>query len=847
MKKRSWLKACSLGLALVMAMSLGACSGKGNGGTSGNRGGESADASLAKQYVFASKPLDLNLDGDGTQVRNVRVVNDRINVIVEVYHWMTGGDTDRDVRWVSMTKDGEDIQAVALQFPKEDSVDGQDAVNDENEIAVSDEVTEVTDNEDADESLDGDDMAYIDDDFYYDDPGYSDDIYYQSFCIADNGYLYGVRNTSHSDWSDPENYVHESRYDICSWDADGNFLWERPIEGLQSNSDEYHDIRSIAAMDDGSIVLLIAGDMEYGKMEMDTDGNVSPLKSLPVGGEKLTNSNEALLDKGNGEFVITYYDDSWENMYLATYDIKTDTIKEESKLPASFAWSGYNNLAAGVSTDIVYSNNTGIWGLSAGQEEPVQIMSFINSDMTDTYFNFIVMLDDEHFISFFEEEGENGDYHTVGALFTKRNPEDIPDKKVLVLAANYVNSDVRRRVVQFNKSNEQYRIVTKEYESFASYDDYMAGYTQLNNDIISGNMPDILVYDENLPIENYVAKGLLADVGALVEKDEELSGKEYLENVFNSVKINDKLYILVPSFNVQTVIGKKAIFGNKDSWSFKDIQELVASRPEGTQTFGEMTKESFIQTMMNYCGSDFVDASTGKCNFDSQNFIDMLEFANTFPETVDYDYDDEAAWRRYWNDFQSQYRDERTLLMSAYIGALRDMNYSINGFFGEDVSYVGFPTENGNGSVIGVGSNAFVLSAKSANIDGAWEFVRYYLTDDYQEAMDWYLPVSKTAFMKMAEEATQKNYYIDENGEKVEYDDYFELNGENIVMEPLSQEQIDEMVNFIQGVDKRLFYNQDITNIINEETASYFAGQKSAADVAKVIQSRAQVYVDENR
>ena len=36
-------------------------------------------------------------------------------------------------------------------------------------------------------------------------------------------------------------------------------------------------------------------------------------------------------------------------------------------------------------------------------------------------------------------------------------------------------------------------------------------------------------------------------------------------------------------------------------------------------------------------------------------------------------------------------------------------------------------------------------------------------------------------------------------------------------------------------------------NIVNEEAALFFDGQKSARDVAGVIQSRVQIYVDENQ
>ena len=100
--------------------------------------------------------------------------------------------------------------------------------------------------------------------------------------------------------------------------------------------------------------------------------------------------------------------------------------------------------------------------------------------------------------------------------------------------------------------------------------------------------------------------------------------------------------------------------------------------------------------------------------------------------------------------------------------------------------------------------------------------------------------------MAKAAEATQKSYYMD-GDEKVEYDDTFELNGEQITLEPLSQAQVDQIVAFIETVNQSSYYDEDVMNIISEEAASFFHGRKSAAEVAKVIQSRVQIYVDENR
>lgn len=143
--------------------------------------------------------------------------------------------------------------------------------------------------------------------------------------------------------------------------------------------------------------------------------------------------------------------------------------------------------------------------------------------------------------------------------------------------------------------------------------------------------------------------------------------------------------------------------------------------------------------------------------------------------------------------------------------------------------------------------STYALSAKSKNLDGAWEFLRYYLTEEYRGGQQYNLPTNKKVFDEMAKNGMQKPFYIDGEGNKVEYDMYFDINGESVILDPLSREQVDQLVDVITSAKKKNYSNTDIENIINEETAAFFEGQKSAKDVAQIIQSRAQIFVDEHR
>lgn len=851
--KKGLRKLVSAGLVLAMTLGLTACGG---GKT------VSADPALAKQYVYSYEDIELPDMGDDVSVRDVARYNDRIYLIVEVYHWDEASQ-ENDIRLMSMNADGTDVQTVEMEFPKtEKPVDdgtSEDGVSEEGtdsdttteepigeavpydmddmarttDVAVEEVVEEETENKIVAEVDIMDDMA-LNEEYYSQTYEYTG---FNHYVISSTGNIYAVKEYYFEDYSDPENYISKRENAICAWDLNGKLLWQSaPIENLETD-ESYSYISKLIPAENG-MTILISGD-NVSKIEMDAEGNMSERKELPNGNEILYSAGEILV-KEDGTLLIPHYNDDWTSMFLTAYDIKTDTVGEETKLPDSFMWSGYNALTAGVTTDIVYSNSNGLFGYSVGDEQPTQLMSFINSDLNTNNMHQIVMLDETHFIGFYYD---SINYENMGAIFTKKNPEDIPDKEVIVVGGVYIGYDLKTRIIDFNRENQEYRIVVKSYDSYNTMEDYNAGNTQLNNDIISGNMPDILIADNTLPMESYISKGLIADVGKLIEEDEELSQVEFMENVFNAYKVDDKLYYVIPSFYMTTFIGKTSMLGDRTGWNMQEFQEFVDSLPEGTNVLGELTRDGFMYQMMQYSGSDFVDVSTGKCNFDSQEFISMLEFAKSLPAELSEDYYGED----YWMNYESQYREDRTVLMNMYISSFRDMNYQLNGYFGEDVTFIGFPATEGNGAVLMANDSMYALSAKSKNLDGAWDFVRYYLTDEYQNKMDWGLPVAKQAFMDKTQEATQRPYYLDENGEKVEYDNYFTINGESVVLEPLTQEQVDQVVEVVMATEKLSYYNQDIQNIINEEVAAFFEGQKSAAEVAQIIQSRAQIFVDENR
>lgn len=791
-------------LVIVMCAGFAAC-----GSTKDSAG--NANSALAKEYVHSYTSIDFGDFGENSNV-NIQKMDysgGRIYTLLDIYIYEEQGTTART---------------------EEASVDLAMAVDPGFGVVPDTEWVEPQYIKRVVSFLpDGTDMKQVDLEMSEElNNGYS---YLDSNTISfANGNVYGKVETWISDYSDPENPIEENRQEIVCWGEDGARKWTVNIGDFVKSEDpyQYYYISSMRALSDGTVSIVLNAD-QVKLLSMDTEGSLVSEQTI---GSGEMNINYTFI-KDDGSVLFTLPNDNWTEMYAAVFDPVTGVMGEKVLLPGNLM--NYS-LSVGTAVDLIAHNNQGIYVCNIGDTEIRQIMSYINSDLDANYINSAVMIDEEHLVLAYTSMD---DYEQEIVVTAKVDPEDIPDKRVLVLAGKYIAYNLRKRVFDFNKTSEKYRIALRDYSTYNTNADYTLGQTQLNSDIISGDIPDILVVDNSVDMQNYISKGIFTDINTLLENDPELSQKEFMQNVFDAYSVDGKLYQVIPSFTVNTLIGKKSLVGDVDGWNMDEFLEVLEKMPEGTRGFGDYTRDSFIRMVLQFCGTEFIDMETGKCSFNSAEFVRMLEYAKTLPVSIEYgeDYD--------WEANENQYRNEKTLLMPLYIYAIRDVNYYIYGEFGEDVSFVGFPNESKNGSVINI-PESYAISAQSKDIDGAWEFVRYYLTDEYQSSDEMYqMPVSKEAFAEKAKAATERPFYWDENGEKVEYDDYVYINGESIILPPMSQEKVDEVVAFIESVDRASYFNQDIINIIQEDVAPFFAGQKTAQEVADIIQNRVQIIVND--
>ncbi len=601
------------------------------------------------------------------------------------------------------------------------------------------------------------------------------------------------------------------RYTVSWFDRSGELRWSSALENAESVGTP-----------------LVLGDTLYmpcGNRILCYDGQGALLRQLVEEDfpDEISKDNsgleiEAVSAIGDNTYVV------WtDDLPLRRYVIRTDLQTGQMTDWAEAAGVREARLVPGTKGEYEFLilDSEGIFGWNVQSEERTELVNFINSDVIGANVEQLCSVDKESYLILYRsEEGKK----TVGYL-CKADPETIQAKQIIRLGLLERRKDYLNAVIRFNQESTQYRIVVVDYTKYS--DPIM----QLNLDITTKNAPDIFCANarNKVPFDDYARAGALEDIKPWFERDAELSGKDFLTNVFGAMGLNGCWYQMPTAIKIYSYLGDSRIFGKDQSWTLEDYDELTARDPEAIVLYS--SREELMRDAMVFCWSRFVDEKGGTCKFDSEEFVQLLEWLNTFPTAEN------------MPEFDiNQVRNGKVYSLKTAFRDFYNFNTNLDRLYQHRAEFIGFPSAKGTGGLFVASGVTLAMSSQSVNKEGAWEFIRYFFTDEYQvdklTTVSDQLPVKLSALEVLADKAMHPMLGIL---------DSYRLNGREVTVEPPSREMIDEWMTFLQSITYADTLDDELYNIITEEAAPFFAGQKSASDVARIIQSRIGVYLAEKQ
>ncbi len=651
-----------------------------------------------------------------------------------------------------------------------------------------------------------------------------------------------------------EFYSHvKYNYKLYTVDLDGNIKSENDITGLDEYADEDGDVhigRMYPCGGDKVICEVYSMDNKYvilgtdGKISGELDGlDASYIESVAL------IDDETIAAAGyfkNYDAAVKYVDANTLKAKDDTVDLKKAGLSDN--IGTIFAGSGDYKFLMSTSTALC-----GIKEDGSGEE----IINWLDSDLGNGGVNSIVSMENGDYVIAYQDytSGTNG-----GTLYrlTKRDVSEMENTKVITIGVMYDNPDIKSKVQEFNKSHDGVRFKMVDYSKYDDYDEEKERYTssgegQLKNDIVSGNAPDMIVCQNQALIKNLANKGLFVDLSEYLSKDSDIKTDDIMPNILEACKIGGKLLSLPTAFQIQTYAIKAKNF-DKDTWTIDEMIDTYKKQPEGTSLTYLDSKETISEMLLSsMCGC--IDYEKRTCSFDSPEFKKFLDFANEFPKQDELiDWEDQKAVNEMFNN--DNFMKDKQLIDNVYLYDFESYIGQYKGRFGdEDVKFIGGPSVGGNGGVLMLSESLAILT-NSTDKDTCWELVKEFFKtpeeDEDESGMNRYyisgFPTIKSKFDKMADTATKKPYYIDENGKKVEYNYsyYDQSKNKSVDVDPLTEDEKKEIVDYIMNtttiVDN---FDPEIQNIIMEEADAFFEGEKSSEEIISSLQSRISLLLSE--
>lgn len=404
---------------------------------------------------------------------------------------------------------------------------------------------------------------------------------------------------------------------------------------------------------------------------------------------------------------------------------------------------------------------------------------------------------------------------------------------IITLATYNLSYDMEYVIRAFNQSGGACTISTIDYADYDTYDSANSGMTKLNTDIISGKVPDI--YDLScFSTESFAEKGLLEDLKPYFKASNAVSYDLLLSCVSRNAEFKERLYTLIPSFKIVTLCGNATTITGKN-WSISDFTLFASQYPAEKLFGGDYTRRDFLSNVLCFMKEDLYSEESLFCNFESDGFISMLEFASNLPANVVMDGNQGEPFGR-------SYAGEQ-ILMRTNLGCFAVDEISLmDAIYGGRAGILGFPTDTASGVGIRPCSK-LAMSSASTNKAGVWEFFEFLLSDAVQLNRGMFdgLPAVRTAFEKSvdlqidAATKTQPNAY----GLSKEGPVHFEGAP---VDETTMRITLNELTNRADCVTD---CDESILNIVMNCAEPYFAGAKTVEAAANEIQSKASIYLAE--
>lgn len=346
-------------------------------------------------------------------------------------------------------------------------------------------------------------------------------------------------------------------------------------------------------------------------------------------------------------------------------------------------------------------------------------------------------------------------------------------------------------VQAYNQAQSDVRISIVDYSAGAP--DYSAALQKMNTEILAGNLPDLLDCKlmSGMQYSSYAEKGVFLPLDGLIVPE------EYLPGVLEAARVDGTLFSITGSFTIALFFGPQSVLQTSMQYSVEDIFSGSVDL--------EFQGSGGANLLERYCTlslDKYVDYAAQKTDFESQTFLTLLEYCASIRENASGEGKAAVGYQPVNN-----------------IDAYQSLQYTYLWGNGERFCALGIA----EGGMTFSPTVQLAVCAQTEHPDEAKAFLQYLLSEACQTEIRDTFPVSYAALRTQLEAAVQADGgQYREDLEGAEFDEAAAA----------------DLMQILEHASCRSCDQKELVSVILEEAEPFFAGDKTAAEVAAMMDNR---------